>query len=125
MKDFLYLTEAGSSWVVPSTSGAYPTFTPTATESEKKSITADFIATEKGIKTKEVMQELLCNQVLDAIDPEYYMELEHPIFKYDKVTVKNLLDHMFDNYAKIDDQLMEENRLMYSEAIDLTKPVDV
>jgi hypothetical protein len=71
------------------------------------------------------MQDLLRNQVLEAVDPEYYMELEHSIFKYDKVTVNELLTHIFDNYAKIDDQLLETNRERYSEAPDLSKPIDV
>ena len=32
------------------------------------------------------MEDLLKNQLLEAVDPAYYMELEHQIFKYDKVT---------------------------------------
>ena len=104
MNPFLYQTEAGELWTVAETSGAYPIFPPDTTESGKKALTANFIVTEKGIKTEEVMQDLLRNQVLEAVDPEYYMELEHSIFKYDKVTVNELLTHLFDNYAKIDDR---------------------
>ena len=86
---------------------------------------ATFIVVEKAIKVEDVMQNLLRNQVLDAIDPEYYMELEHSIFQYDKVSVMELLNHLFKNYAKIDGQLLKNNKELYAEAPDLSKPIDV
>ena len=125
MKDALYQTEAGVPWFVPLTQGLYPTFAAGATENEKRNATAIFITDEKGIKTNEIMEDLLKNQLLEAVDPAYYMELEHPIFKYDKVTVNQLISHLFDNYANIDDQLLESNRELYNEAPDLSQPIDV
>ena len=40
------------------------------------------------------------------------MELEDPIFKYDKVTVNQLISYLFDNYANIDDQLSDLLKLI-------------
>ena len=71
------------------------------------------------------MQDLLRNQVLVAVDEEYYMELSHAIFQYDRVLVCNLLYHMFKNHAKIDDQILETERELYMEAPDLSKTIDV
>ena len=53
------------------------------------------------------------------------MEVSHTIFQYNRVSVRNLLDHLFENYAKIDDQIIETNRELYTEATDLSKPIDV
>ena len=125
MNPILYHTEAGETWTVSATSGAYPIFPNGATDSNKKALTATFIISEKGIKTEEVMQDLLWNQVLEAVDPEYYMELEHSIFKYDKVTVNELLTHLFHNYAQIDDTLLDSNKERYADSPDLSKPIDV
>jgi len=121
----LYQTKASMPWYVPLTKGLYPTFPPGATENEKRNATATFIIDEKGIKTNEIMEYLLKNQLLEAVDPAYYMELEHPIFKYDKVTVNQMISHLFDNYANIDDQLLESNQELYKEAPDLSQPIDV
>ena len=71
------------------------------------------------------MQDILCNQVLAAVDEKYYMELSHAIFHYDRVSVCDLLDHLFENYAKIDDQLLKTNRELYTEAPDLSKLINV
>ena len=62
---------------------------------------------------------------MDAVNPAYYMELEHLIFKYDKVSVNQLISHLFDNYANIDDQLLESNQELYNEVPDLSQLIDV
>jgi hypothetical protein len=125
MKPFLYLTEIGHTWTVPTTAGVYPTFSPTATDTEKKQLVAAFIRNEKGIITAKLVDELLRNLVLDAVDDEYYMELKHSIFVYDSVTVSTLLNHLFPNYVKIDDQTLMANKLRFAEPPDLSKPIDV
>ena len=71
------------------------------------------------------MQDLLRNQVLAAVDEDYYIDLSHVIFQYNRQLVRNLLDHLFENYVKIDDQLLETNREFCMESPDLSKPIDV
>ena len=121
-----YLTEAGTSWAVPSTLGVYPTFPFTVTTgAAKKRIITTFIETEAGIKKAEVMEELLRNQILDAFEEEFYMELHERVYGYDRVTPQRLLEHIFENYAKIDDALLIENRHTFEEAPDMSRPNDV
>ena len=71
------------------------------------------------------MQDFLRNQILAAIDQEYYMELLHAIFQYNRVSVRDILDNLFENYAKIDAQLIKTNIELYTEAPELSKPIDV
>ena len=126
MPEATYLTEAGEKWRVPATSGVYPTFPATATtDAAKKRIIATFIETEAGIKKAEVMEELLRNQILDAFEEEFYMELHERVYGYDRVTPKQLLEHIFENYAKIDDALLLDNRRTFEEAPDMSRPIDV
>ena len=46
-----FLAEAGVAWTVPKSQGAYPIFTPNATEDQKKKEISEFIERKKGIKT--------------------------------------------------------------------------
>ena len=92
---------------------------------DKKHIVEEIMKTEKGLKTEEVMQDLYWNQVLASVVDKYYMELLYAIFQYDRVSVCNLLDHLFDNYAKIDYQLLKTNRELYTEAPDLSKLINI
>lgn len=121
----LYNAQTGETWVVPASGGVYPTFPANATDVEKKRITAEFIKTETGIKTAAVVEKLLSKQVRDAIEEEYYMELEDPIFKYSQITAYQIIDHVLQNYAVIDDQLIESNRNSFNEPPDLTRPIDI
>ena len=94
------------------------------TDNEKKQLVVAFIRDEKGIATAELMEELLHNLVLDAINDEYYMELKHSIFRYDCVVVINLIDHLFTNYKKIDDLTLQANKLTFAKPPNLSKPID-
>ena len=125
MADDLYLNEAGVAFVVPVSEGSYPNFPAGADEDAKKRETALFIKREKAIKTVDVMKELLRNLILEAVDPAYYAELEHRIYKYDHIEPRDILSHLVKNYAKIDDQMIEANYLAFTEAPDLTEPIDV
>ena len=125
MADDLYLVEAGEAFVVPVSEGSYPNFPAGADEDAKKRETAAFIKREKAIKTVEVMKELLRNLILEAVDPAYYAELEHRIYQYDHVEPRDLLHHLVKHYAKIDDQMIEDNYASFTEAPDLTEPIDV
>ena len=96
-----------------------------AEEDAKKQETAAFIKRKKAIKTVEVMKELLCNLILEAVEPAYYAELEHYIYKCDHIEPRDLLNHLVKHYAKIDDQMIKDNYTSFTEASDLIKPIDV
>ena len=49
------------------------------------------------------MKELLRNLILEAVDPALYTELEHCIYRYNHVELRDLLNHLVKHYAKIDD----------------------
>ena len=91
MANDLYLNEAGVAFVVPVSKDSYPNFPVRADEEGKKHETALFIKREKAIKTVDVMKELLRNLILEAVDPAYYAELEHRIYKYDHIERRDIL----------------------------------
>ena len=102
----VYQTEAGQAWTIPTYRGMYTAFSARATNVEKKREVAEFINRETHIKISELVEELLKNQLLKAVSKEYYMELRQGVLQYDGVSTSELLEHIFTNYAIIDDALL-------------------
>ena len=72
-----------------------------------------------------MVEELLKNQFLEAIDGEYIMELRQGVLRCDSVKLMDLIDHVFNNYAKINDLLIIKNKKEFEEPPDLTHPIDL
>ena len=121
----IYHTGAGQAWTVPTSGGMYPTFSDGATDDKKKREVAEFINRETHIKIAELVEELLKNQLLKAVNEEYIMELRQGVFQYDGVTTSELLEHIFSNYAKIDDALIIKNKREFEAPPDLSRLIDV
>ena len=93
----IYLAKAGVAWTVPASSGVYPNIPDGSSTDDKRRIIEEFIRDEKGIKTAEAVDKLLKTQVRDAIEKEYYLELEDPVLKLSQVTTKQILDRVLKN----------------------------
>ena len=121
-----YTIETGGAvWTVPPSAGMFPTFPANATDSTKKQLVAEFVRDEKGIKTAEATINLLRNQLLEAIDEEYYMELYDNMFRYDRVSPADFLAHILKYYAVIDDDVLEDNKREFEKPPDMSAPIDV
>jgi hypothetical protein len=121
-----YTIETGGvAWTVPVTQGIFPIFPAGATDDQKRIIIAEFVRDETGIKTAEVTINLLRNQLLEAVDEEYYMELYDDVFRYDRVKPVDFLDHILACYADLDDETLEKNKKEFEEPPDMSKPIDV
>ena len=59
------------------------------------------------------------------VSEEYYMELRQGVLRYNGVSTLELLEHIFTNYAKIDDTLLIKNKKEFEEPPDLSLPLDV
>ena len=59
LEDAIFHAEAGVSWVVPTSKGAYPTFAQGGTEDEKKTAISEFIQEEMDIKKVDIVHKLL------------------------------------------------------------------
>ena len=91
----------------------YPTFSVGATDEENKREVAEFINRETHIKIAELVQEMLKNQLLKVVSEEYYMELRQGVLQYYGVSTLELLQHIFTNYARIDDALLIKNKRVF------------
>ena len=81
MDPMTYTIETGGAiWNVPTTAVMFPIFPAGANDNKKKRLIAEFVRDETGIKIAEATINLLRNQLLEAVDEEYYMELYDNIF---------------------------------------------
>ena len=124
-KPSLYLTDTGKIRTIPVSSGVYPIFQVGVSSKEKNKEIAKFIERETNIKVAEMVEELLKNLFVEAIDEEYIMELRQGVLRYDAVKPNVIIQHVFDNYAKIDDLLVIKNKKEFKEPPDLTRPINV
>ena len=115
----------GAAWTVPATKGIFPAYPLGATDDQKRVIIAEFVRDETGIRTAEVTINLLRNQLLQAVDEEYYMELYDDVFRYDRVQPADFLNHILTCYAELDDEMLEKNKKEFEEPPDMSKPLDV
>ena len=125
LKPAVYLVEAGVAFNVPASAGIFPTFAQGANEQVKRDAVANFIVSERDIKKAKIVEDLLRNQLMEAVDEEYYLELKNPTYRYDRVKVRDMLTHLFDNYGKLDESMVRQNKRDFEEAPDLSRPIDV
>lgn len=104
----------------PSIVGSLPKPPSSLLGSHKKRIVKEFIRDEHGIKVAKAIERLLGTQIRQAIDEEFYLELEDPIFKFSKITAKQLMSHILTKYELVDDKTIQQNREMFDTAPDLS-----
>ena len=126
MDDITYTIKSnGAKWTIPATGGMFPTFRAGDNDYDKKRAIAEFVRDETGIKNAESTINLLRNQLLEAIDEDYYMELHDSIYRYDRILPVDLLEHILKYYAVIDDEVLEANKKEFDEPPDMSLPIDI
>ena len=73
----------------------------------------------------EVVEEQLKNQLLDSLTKAFILGLCEGSRPHDGSTTFDIMEHIFTNYAKIDDMLILKNRKEFEEAPDFLLPLDV
>ena len=59
------------------------------------------------------------------VSEEYYIELCQGMLQYDGVSTSELLEHIFSNYARINDALLIKNKREFEEPPNLSRLIDV
>ena len=109
---------------MPATIGAYPTFVAGATDNENKIAVSQLMVTKHDILVVEAMENLLKNQLLEAIDKDYILELKEGLSKYSGVKLVAILKHLREEYAPMDDVIYIGLLEKFREPPDLDVPID-
>ena len=70
------------------------------------------------------MEELLKNQLLEAIDEDYILEKKEGISGYHSRKLLELLQHLRQEYAPMDDLVYQKLMARFREAPDMDAPID-
>ena len=123
--DDAFFEETEKHWVVPATQGAFPVIPADASPIQKKKIISKFIQAETDILITEAAEELLKGQFMEAVEECYIKELREGYSEYDNRSLYELIKHVKEKYATLDDHVLEDIRAVFAEPPDLSVPVDV
>ena len=118
------IESGGTDWVVPAEQGSYPTFPDDATDDEKKGIISEFIQDEYDRQVVDAVEDLLKNQVIEAVDEDYILELKQGRSGYSGVTLIEILKHLRTEYATMDDVVYKDLMNNFREPPDMDAPID-
>ena len=79
---------------------------------------------EQDILKTETCGTLLKNQLLDAVKDKYLRELWDRYNEYGDKTVLELLNHLFANYAKLNEPAINQNLERFNKPPDMDLPID-
>ena len=73
----------------------------------------------------EVVKEQLKNELLESLPEAFILELCEGSRRYDGSTTFKIMEHVFTNYANIDDRLILKNRKYFKEEPDFSLLLDI
>ena len=109
---------------IPKSKGMFPTIPPGATEEEIKAIVAEHVDTEEHILRANTVETLLKNQIIKCVHDDYLCEIRHSIFDYERLTIHQIFDHLFENYGQLDLALKKSTMETFRSEPEWTKPID-
>ena len=121
----LFTQETQQTWTLPSSQGSYPTFNANLSVADKKKAISNFIEEETDLKIVKATEEILKNEFIDAIEEKFIKKLREGYAEYDNRSLLDLLKHVDEKYAKLDEHVLQEIMARFDESPDLSLPIDV
>ncbi|KAG7348802.1 hypothetical protein IV203_011399 [Nitzschia inconspicua] len=105
-----YTFHSDEPFIVPSIPRELPSYADDATDAEIYYANFAYEDEVTAFQTYNTLQQTLRKQILTAVEPPFYHELEDREFGYMDVTLLQLLNHLTTDYGEITPQDLEENR---------------
>ena len=109
---------------MPKSQGAFPSFPLGADDNIKRKLIAEFLQTEYDIQVVKTVEELLKNQLIEAVDEDYILELKEGISEYSGVSLLDILNHLRTEYGPMTDTVFKALMKRFREAPDMNLPID-
>jgi hypothetical protein len=122
-----YLADTGAEWNIPTLEleGTYPSFNADADKQEKEKDISAFSVRETNIKIIEAVGNLIKSQLIDSVEECYIRELHQGDYiEYGDHSLLNILQHINDNYAKMDAHILKANLNFFDEESQMNNPTD-
>jgi len=110
-----YNARSNTPWVDPPNPGPAPVIPNNATQFQIQSITSAWERGTREWETFNMVEKALKRQLLEAVDDSYISSLKDPLFLYSNVTVFQLMEHLRNTYADLDQDLLTKNQDLLKE----------
>jgi hypothetical protein len=119
-----YVIRAGAAFNEPNHPGAQPVHAAAATNAIITAANRTYDQAIDEFKTYATIKEKLKQQVLSAVDPIYYQDLEDDTFGYADVQIPAIINHLTATYGTLTASELEINRDKLTEAWNPDDPME-
>jgi hypothetical protein len=119
-----YVIQAGDAFDEPNHPGIQPVHAAAATVAQITAANRSYDHAMDEFKTYATITEKLKQQVLSAVDPIYYQDLEHNTFGYAGVRIPAIITHLTTTYGTLSASDLKINRDKLTEAWNPDDPIE-
>jgi hypothetical protein len=119
-----YVIRAGAAFAEPNHPGIQPIHAAAATAAQITAANRAYDQALDEFKTYATIKEKLKQQVLVAVDPIYYQDLEDDTFGYADVLIPVIITHLSTTYGTLTASDLENNRNKLTEAWNPDDPIE-
>lgn len=112
-------------FVPPVNPGPIPTFPIRATAVTVAALEATHKENLRAWEEYNAVMQALKNQLIEAVDELYFKAIQDRVTEYTNVTLYSMLQHLYDNYGKITEDKLEQNREEMNSPFDVSLPIEI
>ena len=120
----VFATLSAVAFIPPTNPGPQALYPPGATQYQIQAVNAAHTTAQRLFAQYDSTDRALKQQLLGAVDDMFVSSLADPHVGYANVTTLQLLQHLYDTYAKITDGDLEENKEAMAAAYDVNLPIE-
>ena len=119
-----YAARTGHAFLAPTNPGAFPPHPALGATAEQIALQLRRFKQEQLIyKTYTNVADALKNQLANAVDEVYLKEIDDDLIGFANVSVREMLQHLYDYHGHIDEVDLEANNLKMMKAYDADTPI--
>jgi hypothetical protein len=115
---------AGTAWIDPVHPGTHPDHAPNASQAQIIASNRLYDNEVAQFQTFTTVRNMLCKQLLDAINNTYFSALEDRLFGYDDAMPRQLMQHLHTTYVNLTIDDLENNRELLAATWNPDNPIE-
>jgi hypothetical protein len=120
----VYATVSATAWMNPPNPGTLPIIPPTATQVAIRALERQHEESLRMWRTHNTVQDAIKAQIVQAINPIWIETLNNRYTGYAGVTIRDLLNHLYDRYGSITAHDLDENDKHFRTDYDPSQPIE-
>ena len=125
MQDSLYFAWYSQHFVIPANNGPYPAISNKTSSPQWAELEAAHKYAKKAYGIAITLQTILWNQLINAVPDDYHTELWDPDEGYSQSAFRDIIFDIFDQYTLINYNTVGNNKFLYDQPMDISKPLAI